>query len=631
MSNSVDSGVARGVLRCVQVVGFLLLVAGGFRAVPVVRYVWDFVRMRQWSEVPATVLEADYRKQEEDDIRPRVIAEYRYSYNGVEHHGNRVDIAESSEFLGDFQKQMADELKQHLKVRTQTTAYVNPSLPEESVLYPRFIYTAFGVRLFIFFLLAFFGWLLFWLMTHALHRQKQQVIEERAHPNEPWLWRRDWANKLVRTSSYKYAWFVVFIAAMYLLVFLPLSLLTLREWGREILSIPGVILILVGWAFFNAARLQLKNAKTFKGAELRMSSVPGLIGGSLAGVVVLPRNVPDDTRFRVVLECAEYQHSRKPRKGAVLVVRVGSDKIDTSEHVEWRDAVTVEKTLPVPGIDGTAIPVYFAIPYDCKPSGLTEITGYRWRLKTGIEESNFHRYASFDVPVFKTAESSPTFVPDPTVMQPFETVVDAQQALKRLCRTEPLAGGGERIRFSYFDPVVLVAALVLVALCGGGITAIFYFEAHPAWAIFPGMLGVAFFVGMTLMLLWGASLEIRRDTVAVISGYAGFRKRHDVPLTDVVDVEFEKEHSLSEQDHYCVLLKFRLPIPEDEIEDLSDLPPEEQKEELEFLRNVKYVESLTLIKRLERRQQAEAVCDLASGKARFIRCNVEPLRGSPTR
>ena len=588
--------VRNGFLRCVQAIGWFLLLGAAFRIASLTRYTFDALRMRGWEQVTATVLEADFKSKEPDE-GPRVVAKYRYRYDGQEYDGTRVEVAETPQVIKAFQKQMAQELTAHATGKTSTVAYVNPDDPTESVLYPQIRVSYLAFRLGVIFLLALVGITFVRSVSWFFRNERDRLAHQQTHPNEAWMWRADWADKVIVTRSYKYGRWVAVFVALYLLVALPLAFLVLREWEQDIFSAPGIILIVVGLALFNAARLQLNQGRTFKGAELRMSALPGIIGGPLAGAVVLKGSAPDDTKFRVVLECLQRRHSRGPNEKS------------THFEVVWRDMITVEKTIPLNQSDSTAIPVYFAIPFSCEPTGEQGEFTTRWLLKAGIEEENFHRYATFEVPVFKTAESSPDFQPDSTVMQPFETVVGAEQALTRLCRTEPMSGGGERIRFSYFDPVVLVAALVLIAICGAGIAAIFYFEAHPAWAIFPGMLGIAFFVGMTLMLLWGAALEICRDTVTIVSGYAGFRKRHEVPLTDIVDVELEKEHSLSEQDHYCVHLKFRLPIPEDEIEDLRDLPPEEQKEEMEFLRNVEYVKSLTLIKRLERRQQAEAVCD----------------------
>jgi hypothetical protein len=119
------------------------------------------------------------------------------------------------------------------------------------------------------------------------------------------------------------------------------------------------------------------------------------------------------------------------------------------------------------------------------------------------------------------------------------------------------------------------------------------------------------------MLLWGSSLQFERDHVNLVSGYAPFRKRYEVAYTDVLGVEAAKEHSAGEQDHFCLGIKFRIPIPDDEIEKLSDLSPEEKKEEIEFLRNVKYAKKVTVIKRLERRKHAEAVANWLQEKLRL--------------
>jgi hypothetical protein len=597
--------VRNGFLRCVQFVGWFLLLGAAFRIASLTRYTFDALRMHGWEEVPATVLEADF-KIIEPGQGEQVVAKYRYRHDGKDYEGTRVEVAETPQIITAFQKQMVQELNAHAAGKSSAVAYVNPADPTESVLYPQFRVSYLAFRLGVIFLLLLAGYTFVRSVSWFFRNERDRLAKQQTYPNEPWMWRAEWADKVVVTRSYKFNRWVVAFVAFYLLVALPLAFLVMREWGQEIVSTPGIILMVVGLALFSAARLQLKHGKTFKGAEFRMSALPGIIGGPLAGAVVLKGKAPDDTKFRVVLECLQRRHS------------TGDDEQSTHEAVEWRDMVTVDKTIPVHDVDTSAIPVYFAIPYDANPTGEQGRTTTRWLLKAGIEEENFHRYATFEVPVFKTAESSRQFKPDPTVLQPYESAVDAQTALSRLCRIESLADGGQRYRFSYFDTVVFVIAMVLTAICAGGIAAIFYFKLHPAWAILPGLFGLMFFVGSTLMALWGSSLQFDRDHVNLESGYAPFRKHYRVAYADVLSVEAAKEHSAGEQDHFCLAVKIRIPISQHEIDDRSDLSPEEKEEELEFLRDVKYTKKVTIIKRLERRNHADATCKWLSEKLRLI-------------
>ena len=62
------------------------------------------------------------------------------------------------------------------------------------------------------------------------------------------------------------------------------------------------------------------------------------------------------------------------------------------------------------------IPIAFDIPYGSRPSGETGPEGYaEWTLKVEVAMPGTDLLASFEVPVFETAESDPDFVPDYTL------------------------------------------------------------------------------------------------------------------------------------------------------------------------------------------------------------------------
>jgi hypothetical protein len=573
-------------LRFIQIVGLLLLLVAAFRLSSLAGYLYDGLRMRHWEQVPATVLEADFNSLVPDRA-PHVLARYRYRYDGQNYEGTRVEIAEGPQVITAFHKQLASGLKARAAEGTPATAFVNPADPSESVLdrQLRFSYLAFWLALILLLTLA--GTTLVVAISRYFRRAHDRMLRKQAHPDQPWMWRADWAEKFAATRSYKYNRWVVAFVASYFLVGLPIAFLVLHEWGRDIFSWPGIVLIILGWGLFNAARLQIKHGRLFKGAQFQMSALPGLVGGPLAGAVILPTKAADDTKFRVVLECSEWQtHSDE-------------DGTSSNRHVEWRDMVTVEKTIST--LDATAIPVYFVIPFNCKPTSADDDSRIRWLLKAGIEESNFHRYATFEVPVFKTAESSRRFKPDPAVMQPFETPVNTQQVLGRLCRIESTIDGRERIRFTYLDSGVVAIAFVAIALCTAALAAIFAFDWHPAWAILPGGLGFMLLGGITLMFLWGSSLEVDRGRVKLSSGYFPFRRRYEVPCDAVLTIDVEKENASTEQDQFCIQIEIRLPdtngpgSQSDPDHDV-DVPDDEHR-----------TTRLILVKRLDRRKDAEAV------------------------
>ena len=79
--------IVRVFLRIGQVVGIFLMMAAFFRIPSVVSYARDAARMHDWSVVPATVLEADYRAESNENENEMVFARYRYEYDGAEYEG----------------------------------------------------------------------------------------------------------------------------------------------------------------------------------------------------------------------------------------------------------------------------------------------------------------------------------------------------------------------------------------------------------------------------------------------------------------------------------------------------------------------------------------------------------------
>ena len=613
MSHRVTFRYNSGFLPLAQFIAVCLLLTAVYRVGPVVSYISDANRMRDWVEVPATIDDVDYRRQTPDG-NSRITASYRYTYDGVDYQGSRVDVANSEEVFGRFQQRLAGELTKHAEDKTPVAAYVNPAQPDEAVLDRRFLWTVLAYRLFLFLILAICGGIMFAAMSYARRRHKYQVQAQRLHPDEPWLWRPDWANLLIRSSSFEWPWALVALAALYLSVVLPISLLALVESGRQITTVPGVVLILIGVALLNAAVWQWTGAQTLKGATFRMSAVPGVIGGSLAGGVILRKKFPEDATFRAALECVQTTR-----------VHSQNDRANYREKILWRDSTAVQKTLSAADAHSTAIPVYFAIPFGCQPTrparGVDDKETIHWNLKVGPETDSFGKYAQFEVPVFKTAESSPDLKLDTAVMAPYAKVVDAAEALAGIrYHSEPIPGG-ERLSFSYYQHVLLAGALVALTACGAAIAAIFYFELHPAWSLLPGILALLVLIGAAQMLLWSGSLEIRGGRVMIRSGYAGRGRRYEVTRSDVLALDIEREHTANERDFFRIDVKFAVPIPEVEIDELkSSENPEFVEGEL-IRRRMEYAETLTVVKRLEGRERAHAVRRWLSEKLRV--CDVQ--------
>jgi hypothetical protein len=80
-------------------------VGAGFLLLGVIPGLWDAVRMRDWVQVPAEVVQLDLKSNHSDDTTTyKVIARFRYVYDGRSYTGNRVGIDDGgSDNVGDWQ------------------------------------------------------------------------------------------------------------------------------------------------------------------------------------------------------------------------------------------------------------------------------------------------------------------------------------------------------------------------------------------------------------------------------------------------------------------------------------------------------------------------------------------------
>jgi hypothetical protein len=222
--------------------------------------------------------------------------------------------------------------------------------------------------------------------------------------------------------------------------------------------------------------------------------------------------------------------------------------------VLWREETTIERPLATPDHSIVALPVYFAIPYDCQQCDPND-TRRHWRLRVGPEKTRREDDVEFDVPVFKTSASSPQYVADPGLLAGYETVIDDATALAEGGgRWGTVPSGGDEWQFSLFRPWILIGGLVMVAACVAAIAAVAYFHWHWAWALLPALFGVLLSLGLAELLLWGSRLRVREQTVEVTAGYWPFRKTRTFAADEISGVETALEWSRETHDMFRVEL-----------------------------------------------------------------------------
>jgi hypothetical protein len=316
---------------------------------------------------------------------------------------------------------------------------------------------------------------------------------KQAHPDEPWLWRPQWAAGEIHSSAKPGAIAVCALALFWNAIALPSAVPTVLAHGLRyepkfawFALFPIVGFGLIAWAIHLLLRWNAYGDSRFE-----MKSVPGKIGATLEGSIQVARGVEPMRRVTLKLVCINHSSSGN----------------SSSDKPLWSDESEVTA-----GGDGS-IPVAFLIPPDCRP---TDDTNFRdrifWRLNAQSPGGIVNYKSSFEVPVFQIGETS---------AQSAE-VVDLRT--RRNQRVSEFRPQGSAIRFGltpdghteiYFrafrNPSVIFGLLGFLAIWSGSTYVIFKEHAPLIFKI----LWPAF---EAIFVLWVISMMFGSTTVLIGDG-----------------------------------------------------------------------------------------------------------------
>lgn len=353
-----------------------------------------------------------------------------------------------------------------------------------------------------------------WLAVRGLAQQRQGDALVAAHPDSPWLWRRDWATGRVEGSARMAAIGLWVFCGIWNLISWPIVPRIVEEVSRNNRGAGvGLLFPVVGLGLLAAAVHATLRARRFGRAVLLLQTLPGVIGGQLVGRVRTSRPLEAPRGVSARLVC-------------VRRVTTGSGKNrSTHESVLFEDKQELPASEVGPGPTGSEMALAFRIPYDCRESDTSRPRdSIEWRVEVSAELSGVDFGARFEVPVFRTGESSPEVVevavpappiqagPEPTPLSPGSKV-----------RVRRLPDGGVEL---YLPPARNLGAAVLTTLFAAGWTAVTWLIAFETDAplLFPVVFG---FFDLLLVLaalsLWLSSTRVRasRDGLRVRSGWLG--------------------------------------------------------------------------------------------------------------
>lgn len=235
-------------------------------------------------------------------------------------------------------------------------------------------------------------------VLYGWRKEKELERLKIRYPDTPWLWREDWAEGRVRSttpaSMLVYWLFGLLFGGFSLPIFLNMDqILGKGPVGYLVLLMPLVSVAMLVTAVYATMRW-LKYGQTW----CDLVSNPGVVGGWFRAVIWAKVNLTPQDTVETQLTCFHCYVT-------------GSGKNRSSHRkVKWQEKRTLTREHLATEQDGNvAIPIKFYIPRSCTPTTPGSPTDrMEWELKATSEVAGIDFLTEFIVPIFLTEDSSNT-------------------------------------------------------------------------------------------------------------------------------------------------------------------------------------------------------------------------------
>jgi len=235
--------------------------------------------------------------------------------------------------------------------------------------------------------------LVVFVVRRAYVQNRERAVLRTQHPDEQWLWRRDWASRTA-TDDHGRTWG-------------PLLWLPALMWN--LISLPGVFIMwerrddpkrylfaafpIIGLLLIAAALYQTLRRRKYGVSVCRFDALPLAVGRTLHGEVESRVSDVPPNGFVVRLTCVR------------RVVTSSGKSTSTSERILWQEEQRVGAGAAMPNPNGVRVPFRFALPADA------EVADERnprdrviWRLEVSADVPGIDYRGVFELPVFTRVE-----------------------------------------------------------------------------------------------------------------------------------------------------------------------------------------------------------------------------------
>jgi hypothetical protein len=373
-------------------------------------------------------------------------------------------------------------------------------------------------------------------------------------PEEPWLWKRMWAEKRIRLSNRTPIAICLAEFGIFAFVIVPVGL-----WMKSRMPDAPIYIGLGVLGLFLLALMRMTWLnRRWAQSELEILTLPGVIGGPFRGTMILSESLPEGTALRVTLNCIRTRTIRMYPSG---------DRHSTTDTI-WQDQKILVTALSMARPNGVAIPCSFAIPFSCEPTSLDTIgfssspdadpdkhVSIHWQLSVGMKDPVDVHEATFEIPVFRTESSSPAYKEESAVDAPYSEPVDVVALLESMPFRRESSLSGELLHFSLMRTRDFLLLLVFTLAVTLGVLAIFRFVSLPGAliaALLPVVLAIACYKTLVEGLTWNADIEITAKATTFTAGFIWSKRQYEFPRGRLPLLECQPEFRRQSGSTYCL-------------------------------------------------------------------------------
>jgi hypothetical protein len=361
------------------------------------------------------------------------------------------------------------------------------------------------------------------------HRLRETEALKANNPEQPWLWRRDWASGRIEDSTRVDLLGAWVFAAFWSLVAFPAGYLGLEAALREhkLAGLIALLFPLVGlWLLARAILISLRKRK-YGTSVLDLSPTPAAIGRSLTGLVSAPVGLNPPQGFRVRLTCVRRVTSRTGKSSS------------TQETVLWEDEQQGQgkQSRDYQGMR-TAIPISFQLPGNVDPCDTADSNNrVLWRLQVAASVTGIDYEASFEVPVFRIASADLSSEPHAANPDQSSAIVAHRQPADSRISVHRTQTGTEILFPAARNPGAATSTSVFLFLWWGLVAAEVFLRAPLIFPILTGAFGLVLLVFALDLWLLVQRVRVNAGGITLASGYLVPVRGRVLPAAEIEHVD----------------------------------------------------------------------------------------------